>query len=165
PLHDALPIYCHLSRGPGSIPALREEEHVSPLSGARHPSRVRELGLPLPPPQPAPLEPEHPEEALLGHVPGPPCHADGERQGDQDHRQAWHRRRRGRDPGARGEDLMAKKSKIAAQERRRAVVRRYAERRAELKRVIASRSASDADQAAARAELRRQPRDASPTRL
>ena len=60
---------------------------------------------------------------------------------------------------------MAKKSKIAAQERRRAVVRRYAERRAELKRVIASRSASDADQAAARAELRRQPRDASPTRL
>lgn len=60
---------------------------------------------------------------------------------------------------------MAKTSKIAADARRRAVVARYAERRAELKRVIASPTASDDEKAAAAAELRRQPRDASPTRV
>lgn len=60
---------------------------------------------------------------------------------------------------------MAKKSKIARNEQRRALVARYAWRRAELKRVIASPSASDDDKAAAGAELRRQPRDASPTRV
>ncbi|NEA45714.1 30S ribosomal protein S14 [Streptomyces sp. SID10815] len=60
---------------------------------------------------------------------------------------------------------MAKKSKIAKNERRRAVVARYAARRAELKAVIASPRSSDDERAAARRELRRQPRDASPTRL
>ncbi|MBO0608094.1 30S ribosomal protein S14 [Myceligenerans salitolerans] len=60
---------------------------------------------------------------------------------------------------------MAKKSKIAADERRRAVVARYAERRAELKRVIASPSASEGAKVEAAAELRRQPRDASATRV
>ncbi|SDG00206.1 ribosomal protein L28 [Sinosporangium album] len=51
--------------------------------------------------------------------------------GDQDDRQDRHRGGRGPDPGARRENLMAKKSKIAANERREAVVSRYAERRAE----------------------------------
>ncbi|RPF20567.1 30S ribosomal protein S14 [Myceligenerans xiligouense] len=60
---------------------------------------------------------------------------------------------------------MAKKSKIAADERRRAVVARYAGRRAELKRVIASPAASEEEKAVATAELRRQPRDASATRV
>ncbi|MGW4270972.1 30S ribosomal protein S14 [Streptomyces seoulensis] len=60
---------------------------------------------------------------------------------------------------------MAKKSKIAKNERRGAVVARYAARRAELKAVIASPRTSDDERAAAQRELRRQPRDASPTRL
>lgn len=60
---------------------------------------------------------------------------------------------------------MAKKSKIAAEARRREVVARYAERRAELKRVVASPSSSHEERAAAVAELAGQPRDASPTRL
>ncbi|QKW25385.1 30S ribosomal protein S14 [Streptomyces seoulensis] len=60
---------------------------------------------------------------------------------------------------------MAKKSKIAKNERRRAMVARYAARRAELKAVIASPRTSDDERAAAQRELRRQPRDASPTRL
>ncbi|MEW5351221.1 30S ribosomal protein S14 [Streptomyces sp. 16-176A] len=60
---------------------------------------------------------------------------------------------------------MAKKSKIAKNEQRRAVVARYAARRAELKAVIASPGSSDDERAAAQRELRRQPRDASPTRL
>ncbi|MEV8066940.1 30S ribosomal protein S14 [Streptomyces sp. NPDC085995] len=60
---------------------------------------------------------------------------------------------------------MAKKSKIAKNEQRRAVVARYAARRAELKAVITSPRSSDDERAAAQRELRRQPRDASPTRL
>ncbi|PZR53645.1 30S ribosomal protein S14 [Xylanimonas oleitrophica] len=60
---------------------------------------------------------------------------------------------------------MAKKSKIAAQQRRQAVVARYAERRAHLKRVIASPASSDEERAVATLELRRQPRDASRVRL
>lgn len=60
---------------------------------------------------------------------------------------------------------MAKKSKIAANERRRVVVARYAARRAELKRVIARPSSTPAQRDAAVAELRRQPRDASRTRV
>ncbi|MFI2372427.1 30S ribosomal protein S14 [Streptomyces sp. NPDC018833] len=60
---------------------------------------------------------------------------------------------------------MAKKSKIARNDHRRNVVERYAERRAELKEVIRRQSATDAERAAAQAELRRQPRDASATRL
>jgi small subunit ribosomal protein S14 len=60
---------------------------------------------------------------------------------------------------------MAKKSKIAKNEQRRAIVARYAERRAELKRIIASPATSPEDRAAALAEFRRQPRDASATRV
>ncbi|GAA4664583.1 30S ribosomal protein S14 [Gordonia humi] len=60
---------------------------------------------------------------------------------------------------------MAKKSKIVKEQRRRETVARYAERRSELKAVIASPSSSAEQIAAARAELARQPRDASATRL
>lgn len=60
---------------------------------------------------------------------------------------------------------MAKKSKIARNERRRELVARYADRRAEIKRVIASPASSAEDRAAAQRELSRQPRDASATRI
>ncbi|MEW2162102.1 30S ribosomal protein S14 [Streptomyces sp. NPDC007084] len=60
---------------------------------------------------------------------------------------------------------MAKKSKIAKNAQRRRIVERYAGRRAELKAVLASPRATDEEKAAARAELRRQPRDASATRV
>ena len=60
---------------------------------------------------------------------------------------------------------MAKKSKIARNEQRRAIVARYAERRAELKRIIASPSTDPDERVAAARKLRRQPRDASATRL
>lgn len=60
---------------------------------------------------------------------------------------------------------MAKKSKIARNEQRAAVVARYAERRAELKELIRKPGTSDTVRAEALAELRRQPRDASPVRL
>ncbi|RVU23227.1 30S ribosomal protein S14 [Streptomyces antnestii] len=60
---------------------------------------------------------------------------------------------------------MAKKSKIAANERRRVVVARYASRRAELKEIIRRPSSSEAERLAAREELARQPRDASATRV
>ena len=60
---------------------------------------------------------------------------------------------------------MAKKSKIAANERRKMIVDRYRARRAELKRIIQDPRASVEIRAAAATELRRQPRDASPTRL
>ncbi|MET8630538.1 30S ribosomal protein S14 [Kitasatospora sp. NPDC004669] len=60
---------------------------------------------------------------------------------------------------------MAKQSKIAKNEQRRAVVARYAARRAELKRRIAHPGTTPAERAAAQAELARQPRDASATRI
>jgi small subunit ribosomal protein S14 len=60
---------------------------------------------------------------------------------------------------------MAKTSKIAKDRRRREVVARYAQRRAELKRLIAAPGTPEAEREAAVRELRRQPRDASPTRL
>ncbi|MGO4615778.1 30S ribosomal protein S14 [Nocardia sp. 2YAB30] len=60
---------------------------------------------------------------------------------------------------------MAKKSKIARDQQRRAIVARYAERRAELKELIRKPDTSDSGRAAAQAELRQQPRDASPVRL
>ncbi|MER5310016.1 30S ribosomal protein S14 [Streptomyces sp. NPDC002773] len=60
---------------------------------------------------------------------------------------------------------MAKRSKIARNERRKAVVARYAERRAELKEIIRRPGTpADAREAAVR-ELNRQPRDASATRV
>jgi small subunit ribosomal protein S14 len=60
---------------------------------------------------------------------------------------------------------MAKTSKRVRDQQRRVVEARYRERRAELKAIIVSPSRTDADKAAARAELNRQPRDASATRL
>ncbi|MGW3624379.1 30S ribosomal protein S14 [Streptomyces sp. NPDC000880] len=60
---------------------------------------------------------------------------------------------------------MAKKSKIARNERRKEVVERYAERRAELKEIIRRPGTSADERVAAQEELRRQPRDASATRV
>ncbi|WP_327238926.1 30S ribosomal protein S14 [Streptomyces sp. NBC_01318] len=60
---------------------------------------------------------------------------------------------------------MAKKSKIARNEQRKETVERYAARRAELKEVIRRPSSTDDERRAALAELRRQPRDASATRV
>lgn len=60
---------------------------------------------------------------------------------------------------------MAKKSKIARDRQRRAVVERYAERRAELKKIIADPTRDLADRRAAQVELSKQPRNASATRL
>jgi len=60
---------------------------------------------------------------------------------------------------------MAKTSKIVKNERRRETVARYAERRAELKEIIRSPGSTTEEREAAVRELRRQPRDASATRL
>jgi small subunit ribosomal protein S14 len=60
---------------------------------------------------------------------------------------------------------MAKASKIAKNEQRRKVVARYAERRAELKKLIASPHTPPDQREAAVRELSRQPRDASATRV
>ena len=60
---------------------------------------------------------------------------------------------------------MAKKSKIAKNEQRKVVVARYASRRAELKEIIRSPATSPEERETARAELQRQPRDASPVRI
>ncbi|MFF7753875.1 30S ribosomal protein S14 [Streptomyces sp. NPDC007971] len=60
---------------------------------------------------------------------------------------------------------MAKKSKVAKNERRKEVVARYAERRAELKETIRRPSATQTERLAAQRELGRQPRDASATRV
>ena len=60
---------------------------------------------------------------------------------------------------------MAKKSKVVRNNQRRAVVGRYAERRAELKATIASASSTPEQRAEAQRALHRLPRDASPTRL
>jgi small subunit ribosomal protein S14 len=60
---------------------------------------------------------------------------------------------------------MAKKSKIVKNDRRRDVVARYAERRAELKRIIRAPGSTFEHRLAAQRALARQPRDASPVRL
>ncbi|MFI6147435.1 30S ribosomal protein S14 [Streptomyces sp. NPDC051109] len=60
---------------------------------------------------------------------------------------------------------MAKKSKIAQNENRKATVERYAARRAELKEVLRRPHSTEAERRAAMAELRKQPRDASATRV
>ncbi|MGW1137025.1 30S ribosomal protein S14 [Streptomyces zhihengii] len=60
---------------------------------------------------------------------------------------------------------MAKKSKIARNEKRKEVVDRYAARRAELKEIIRRPSTTPADREVAQMELHRQPRDASATRV
>jgi small subunit ribosomal protein S14 len=58
---------------------------------------------------------------------------------------------------------MAKKSKIVANERRKAMVLRYAERRAALKEII--RTGTPQERTDAVRALARQPRDASATRI
>ncbi|MCZ4101627.1 30S ribosomal protein S14 [Streptomyces sp. So13.3] len=60
---------------------------------------------------------------------------------------------------------MAKKSKIAQNEKRKAIVERYAARRAELKEVVRRPSSTQAERHAASAELRNQPPNASATRV
>lgn len=60
---------------------------------------------------------------------------------------------------------MAKTSKLHRNRQRAEVVDRYAKRRAELKAIIVKPTSSEEEKAAARAELNRQPRDASATRL
>lgn len=60
---------------------------------------------------------------------------------------------------------MAKQSKIARNEKRKAIVERHATRRAELKEIIRRPSSTVAEREAAVAELRKQPRDASATRV
>lgn len=60
---------------------------------------------------------------------------------------------------------MAKKSKIAKNAQRRQIVARYAERRAELKAVVASPGSTAAERAQAVSALQRMPRDASATRV
>lgn len=60
---------------------------------------------------------------------------------------------------------MAKTSKVVKNDRRRELVARHAERRAELKKIIARPTSTPAEREAAARELRRQPRDASATRI
>ncbi|RBM18521.1 30S ribosomal protein S14 [Streptomyces sp. PT12] len=60
---------------------------------------------------------------------------------------------------------MAKASKIAKNDKRKEIVARYAERRAELKRIIRAPGSTPEERDAAQRELRRQPRDASATRV
>lgn len=60
---------------------------------------------------------------------------------------------------------MAKRSNVVKNDKRREVVARYAERRAELKRIIKSPGTSAEQRTAAQAELARQPRDASAVRV
>ncbi|OLF10566.1 30S ribosomal protein S14 [Actinophytocola xinjiangensis] len=60
---------------------------------------------------------------------------------------------------------MAKTSKIAKNDQRKEIVARYAQRRAELKEIIRSPKSTEEQRAAAGVELRRQPRDASATRI
>ncbi|MCG7607289.1 30S ribosomal protein S14 [Mycobacterium sp. CnD-18-1] len=60
---------------------------------------------------------------------------------------------------------MAKKSKIVKNDRRRELVARYAERRAELKEAIRNPAGTREQKAAAVSALQRLPRDSSPVRL
>lgn len=60
---------------------------------------------------------------------------------------------------------MAKTSKIARNEQRKAVVARYAERRRELRAASVNPHLPEAERVAARAALQALPRDASPTRV
>lgn len=60
---------------------------------------------------------------------------------------------------------MAKKSVINRNDKRAALVRKYAARRAELKAIIANVHLADADRYAAQVALQKLPRDASPVRV
>ena len=59
---------------------------------------------------------------------------------------------------------MAKKSKIARNKQRQAVVDRYAEKRVELKKALIDPNGTDESREAARLGLQKLPRDASPVR-
>lgn len=60
---------------------------------------------------------------------------------------------------------MAKKSMVERERKRARVVAKYAAKRAELKRVIASSRSSDEERQAAMLSLQKLPRNASPSRL
>jgi len=60
---------------------------------------------------------------------------------------------------------MAKKSMIAREAKRARTVAKFAEKRAKLKEIISSSSASDDDKWDAQITLQKMPRDASPSRL
>ena len=60
---------------------------------------------------------------------------------------------------------MAKKSMIARERKRARTVQRYAAKRAEIKRVIASASSTDEERQEALVALQKLPRNASPSRM
>jgi small subunit ribosomal protein S14 len=60
---------------------------------------------------------------------------------------------------------MAKKSMLMREVKRAAVVKKYAAKRAEYKRIIGNPNASDEERYAAQLKLQALPRDASPSRL
>ena len=60
---------------------------------------------------------------------------------------------------------MAKKSKIAKNNQRKAIVAKYAARRVELVKVLKDPEASFEDKYNAQRQIARMPRDASPTRV
>ncbi|KIF75968.1 30S ribosomal protein S14 [Streptomyces sp. 150FB] len=60
---------------------------------------------------------------------------------------------------------MAKKSKVVRNEQRKEVVERYAARRAELKEIVRRPGTPEDERSLALRELRRQPRNASATRV
>ncbi|GAA4189605.1 30S ribosomal protein S14 [Gryllotalpicola kribbensis] len=60
---------------------------------------------------------------------------------------------------------MAKKSKIARNKQREAVVARYAAKRLELKKQLVNPNSTDEEREAARVGLQKLPRNASPVRL
>ena len=60
---------------------------------------------------------------------------------------------------------MAKKSMIARERKRERTVAKYAVKRAELKKIIASVTSSDEERDAAQAKLQALPRNANPVRL
>ena len=60
---------------------------------------------------------------------------------------------------------MAKKSSIQKNDRRKALVAKYAAKRRELKAIVKNPKSSESVRAAAQAAIRKMPRDASPTRV
>ena len=60
---------------------------------------------------------------------------------------------------------MAKQSMIAKNEQRKAIVERYAERRAQLKKQLVDPNGTDESREEARVALQKLPRDASPVRV
>lgn len=60
---------------------------------------------------------------------------------------------------------MARKSKIEKEKKRAELVERYAGRRHELKAIVRNPKSSDEERQAAQRELRKLPRDSSPTRV